>query len=272
MPPHTAAPETMVSTRRLLPLLVAGLVLLSGSALAQPQPASTRVVVRAASNDAKLLHDAVGGAHIRIVDTETGKVLAEGVQRGSSGDTETIMREPRERGASIYDTPDAAKFETTLMLARPTTVRVTAAGPRDYPQARQRTSTTLTLVPGRHVTGDGIVLPLHGFIVEVLRPTTSSAAPGATIDVRARVRMMCGCPTEPGGLWDASRYTIRAALVGPDGGVVATAPLSYTGTTSEYEGTITVPSEGATQLRVTSVDAERANAGTASVSLSMASE
>ncbi|MEF8817870.1 MAG: hypothetical protein V5A58_13855 [Salinibacter sp.] len=262
----------MFSTDRLLPLFVAGLALLVGPVLAQPQPESTRVVVRAASNDAKLLHDGVGGALIRIVNTETGEVLAEGVQRGTSGNTEQIMRQPRERGAAVYDTPDAAKFETTLMLARPTTVTVTALGPRDYPQAQKRTSTTMTLMPGEHMTGNGIVLPLHGFIVEVLRPTTSSAAPGETIDVRARVRMMCGCPTEPGGLWDASRYTIQAKLVGPDGGVVATAPLSYTGTTSEYEGTITVPSEGATQLRVTSVDAERANAGAATMPLSMVSQ
>jgi hypothetical protein len=262
----------MFSIRRCLPLVVAGLALLTGPVLAQPQPESTRVVVRAASNDAKLLHDGVGGALVRIVDTETGEVLAEGVQRGSSGDTEKIMRQPRERAASIYDTEGAAKFETTLMLARPTTVRVTAMGPRDYPQAQKRTSTTMTLVPGEHMTGDGIVLPLHGFIVEVLRPTTRSVTPGATIDVRARVRMMCGCPTEPGGLWDASRYTIQAELVGPEGGVVAAAPLSFAGTTSEYEGTITVPSEGATRLRVSAVDAERANAGTASVSLSVASE
>ena len=262
----------MFSIRCRLLLLVAGLALLAGPVLAQPQPESTRVVVRAASNDAKLLHDGVGGALVRIVDVETGAVLAEGVQRGSSGDTEQIMRQPRERGAAVYDTEGAAKFATTLMLAHPTTVRVTAMGPRDYPQAHKRTSTTMTLLPGEHMTGDGIVLPLHGFIVEVLRPTTARVAPGATVDVRARVRMMCGCPTEPGGLWDASRYTIQAELVGPDGGVVATAPLSFAGTTSEYEGTITVPSAGATQLRVSAVDAERANAGTASISLSIASE
>ena len=62
----------MFSTDRLLPLLLAGLALLVGPVLAQPQPESTRVVVRAASNDAKLLHDGVGGAFVRIVDTETG--------------------------------------------------------------------------------------------------------------------------------------------------------------------------------------------------------
>lgn len=251
------------SYRLLLALLLIGL--LTSPLHAQPQPESTRVVVHAAANDAKLMHDPVGGAFIRIVNTETGEVLAEGVQRGSSGSTDKIVRQPRERGTSIYDTPGAAVFETTLMLVRPTTVRVTAIGPRDYPQARQQASKTLTLVPGRDVTGDGIVLTLHGFIVEVLEPKISSVAPGETLDVRARVRMMCGCPTEPGGLWDANRYTIRAELIGPDGGVVAETPLSFTGTTSEYEGPITVPSGGATQLRVVAADAERANAGTATV-------
>lgn len=234
---------------------------------AQPEPESTRVVVHAAAHDAKLMHDPVGGAFIRIVNAETGEVLAEGVQHGSSGSTDKIVRQPRERGTSIYDTPGAAVFETTVMLTGPTKVQVTATGPLDYPQAQQRTAKTLTLVPGQHVTGDGIVLTLHGFIVEVLSPNVRSITPGATIDVRARVRMMCGCPTEPGGLWDASRYTIHAELVGPDGGVVARAPLSFSGTTSEYEGTIAVPSEGATQLRVVAVDAERANAGTATVGL-----
>jgi hypothetical protein len=257
--------------RAFLPvLLLAGL--LASPLHAQPQPESTRVVVRAAAQDAKLLHDGVGGALIRIVNTQTGEVLAEGVQRGSSGSTDQIMRQPHERGEALYDTPDAARFETTLMLARPTTVTVTAFGPRDYPQAQQRASTTMTLLPGEPVTGNGIVLTLHGFIVEALRPTARSVTAGETLDVRARVRMMCGCPTEPGGLWDSSRYTIRAELVGPSGGVVAATPLSYTGTTSEYEGSITVPESGATQLRVTAVDAERANAGAATVDLSMEAE
>jgi len=62
------------------------LSLLVGGAVAQPQPESTRVVVRAVSNDAKLLQDPVGGAFIRIVNAETGAVMAEGTQRGASVD------------------------------------------------------------------------------------------------------------------------------------------------------------------------------------------
>ena len=246
-----------------------GLLLLA-SAVALPAAAQeavpTQVTVRAVSNDAKLIQDPVGGAHITIEDAETGEVLAEGRQTGDSGSTEKIMRQPHERGTSIYDVPGAAKYQTTLDLTEPTRVRVTAEGPLDYPQAMQTASTTVTLVPGADVTGDGITLTLHGFIVEVLAPTSGDVSPGEDVSVRARVRMMCGCPTEPGGLWDANRYTITAQLL-RDGQVVAETPLSFAGTTNEYDGTVTVPEAGATQVRVTARDAERVNFGTATASL-----
>jgi hypothetical protein len=223
-------------------------------------------VVRAVSNDAKLIQDPVGGAHVTIEHAETGEVLAEGRQTGDSGSTDKIMRQPHERGASIYEAPGAAKYETTLQLTHPTPVKITARGPLDYPQAQQTASKTMLLMPGADVTGDGVTLTLHGFIVEVLAPEAVDAGPGTSLDVRARVRMMCGCPTEPGGLWDATRYTIRAQLL-RDGTVVADAPLSFAGTTSEYDGTITVPEGGATHLRVTAQDAGRGNFGAASTPL-----
>ena len=248
-----------------LSALLGALLLLVGPAAAQ-EAVPTQVTIRAVSNDAKLLQDPVGGAHITIENAETGEVLAEGRQTGDSGSTEKIMRQPHERGATIYDVPGAAQYETTLELTEPTRVRVTAEGPLDYPQAMQTTSKTLTLVPGEDVTGDGLTLTLHGFIVEVLSPSEEDLAPGTDVTVRARVRMMCGCPTEPGGLWNANRYTIEAQLL-RDGTVVAEAPLSFAGTTSEYEGTLSVPDAGATQLRVTARDAGRVNFGSATTSL-----
>lgn len=226
----------------------------------------TDIVVRALSNDAKIVQDPVGGARITIEDAETGDVLAKGRQTGDSGSTEKIMRQPHHRGATIYDVPGAAKYETTLDLAEPTRVRITAEGPLDYPEAMQMTSKTVTLIPGKDVTGDGVTLTLHGFIVEVLSPTAADVTPGEDVSVRARVRMMCGCPTEPGGMWDANRYTIRAQLLRA-GNVVADTPLSFAGTTNEYEGHLTVPEEGATEVRVTASDADRVNFGTATTSL-----
>ncbi|WP_103019932.1 hypothetical protein [Salinibacter altiplanensis] len=226
----------------------------------------TQVTVRAVSNDAKLIQDPVGGAHITIEHAETGEVLAEGRQSGDSGSTEKIMRQPHERGASIYEAPGAAKYETTLDLAEPTRVRVAAEGPLDYPHAMQQTSKTVLLMPGEDVAGDGITLTLHGFIVEVLKPSASEVDSGEEVSVRARVQMMCGCPTKPGGLWDATRYTIRAQLL-REGAVVAEGPLSFAGTTNEYEGALSVPGAGADQVRVTATDADRVNFGMATTSL-----
>lgn len=246
------------------------LALFAALLLVQPTVAQdvtpTRVVVRAVAQDAKIIQDPVGGALVTIRNAKTGEVLAEGRQTGDSGSTQKIMGQPHERGASVYEAPGAAKFETLLQLRKPTRVRISATGPLDYPQAEQTTSKTVLLVPGQDVTGDGIILPLHGFIVEVLQPETAEASPGTELSVRARVRMLCGCPTEPGGMWDSSRYTIRAQLI-HDGDVVAEAPLSFTGTTNEYSGSLQVPSEGATTLRVTASDEDRVNFGMATKEL-----
>ena len=73
--------------------------------------------------------------------------------------------------------------------------------------------------------------------------------------------MLCGCPTEPGGLWDADRITITAQLRDADGAVVAEAPLSFAGEVNTYEGSVPVPAEGVYTLEVLAADAERANFG-----------
>lgn len=235
----------------------------------------TTVVVRAISQDGKVIYDSVGGARITLRDAATGAVLAEGVQAGGSGDTDRIMRQPHARGADVYATEGAAKFEAVLRLRQPTRVEVTAEGPLAYPQATQRATKTLWLVPGEDVTGNGVVLTLHGFIVEILAPDAPAAAasvtpgaavtPGSAVPVRARVRMTCGCPTRPGGLWDADRFTIAAQLVAASGAVVATTPLAYAGETSTYAGTLTAPPGGPppVAVRVTATDAARANLGVA---------
>lgn len=232
---------------------------------------STQVMVRVRAHDAKLLQDPVGGARITIRNADTGDILAQGLQKGSSGSTEAIMRQPHERGADIYDTAGAAGYLATLKLDHPVHIRITAEGPLDYPQAMQEASTTMWLVPGEDVLGNGVVLTVHGFIVEIVSPNDASAAePGQELAVRARVRMLCGCPTEPGGMWDSSRYTIQAQLI-RDGTVVHEAPLQFAGTTNHYNGTLAVPERGADHLRVTVADPGRANFGVATMKLTASS-
>jgi hypothetical protein len=106
------------------------------------------------------------------------------------------------------------------------------------------------------------VLSLHGFTVEVVESPTEVAR-GETIDVLAKVTMLCGCPTQPGGMWDADEYDLSLDLVG-EAGVIASTGLTYADETSHYAGALAVPSglePGLFRLRIVAVQASRANAG-----------
>ncbi len=240
--------------RRTVLGVLAGLAGCAASAVAQ-----TTVTVRVVSHDAKIIGTGVGGARVVIRDAATGRVLAEGEQQGETGDTRLIMQDPRVRGTSPFDTPEAAKFVATVAIDTPTVVEVVAEAPLGFPHALQRGSVTSLLIPGQDVRGDGIVIELRGFIVELLEPVRS-AAPGST-PVRVRVRMLCGCPFTAGGLWDAGRLTVTARVV--DGArVLAEAPLAFSGEPNIWAGTIAVPEAApGARLQVVASDAERGNFG-----------
>ncbi len=201
--------------------------------------AVTRVMIRVVSRDAKIIGSGVGGVRVRVVDAKTGEVLAEGVQEGGTGDTQLIMSTAHGRGMKVFDTEGAAGFLAELRLNEPTIVTISAVGPLGHPQATQSASKQMLIMPGGHVEGDGVILELHGFIVEILQPEPLVPAAG-TLDVRARVRMMCGCPLTPGGMWNSDRIAIEARLWA-DGKIVARAPLSFAGEASLFSGKLPVP-------------------------------
>lgn len=226
-----------------------------------PRDDETTVVVRAVAHDAKVIGSGVGGARITIREAETGEVLARGLQEGGTGSTERIMRTPHDRAGTVYSAGDAASYEATLSLDSPTRVEIAAEGPLGTPHATQRASRTMILIPGRDVTGEGVILELYGFTVELQRPADDTVpAAGGPIPVRASVTMLCGCPIEPGGLWDADRIEVTARLV-REGRVVRETEMEYAGETSIFEGTITPPSAATYELVVLASDAERANFG-----------
>lgn len=240
-------------------VLLTGLLVLSATTLlAQASP--TMITVRATSRDAKVIGDGVGGARITIRDVATGKVLASGIQRGGTGETKRIMQEPQTRGAIVYGTEGAAAFRATILLERPTQVEIVAEGPLKYPQAMQRVSKTMLLIPGRHIEGEGVLLEIHGFIVDIISPAASPA--GEPLNVRAKVTMACGCPTEPAGLWDADRISITARAT-QRGKVMGEARLRYAGETSTFEGAIPLLNAGSYELEVLAADETSGNFGRA---------
>lgn len=248
-----------MSFTRIAPLFVGLLVASAVPAIAQTD--LTRVLVRAVSHDAKVIGSNVGGARITVRDAESGEVLATGVQEGSTGDTRSIVLEPRARGATVFDVEGTAGYTAELALDRPTRVEITAEGPLGTPHAAQRASKTLLVVPGVDVVGEGVILELNGFTVVIESPTAAPGSGGA-IDVRTTVTMLCGCPIEPGGLWDAERLDVVARIV-RHGEVVSEAPLSFAGETSTFAGSVPSPGTGPAELQVLAIDAERANLGIA---------
>ena len=237
----------------------------------------TEVIVRAVAHDAKVIGSNVGGVRIRIEDVRSGQVLAEGVQEGGTGDTERIIQKPHVRGGTVYGTEGAAAFRATLNLDRPTLVDVTAIGPLGSEPPHYRASRRMLLVPGQDVVGEGIVLTLQGFTVEILSPergllaTAEPDAETGVVPVRARITMLCGCGTEPDGMWNADRYQIEGRLL-DDGEPVARSALEFAGTTSTYETSLRAPEPGTYTLQILAMDAERGNFGIAERTVTIPSD
>ena len=240
-------------------LSVLALLLLSTPTLAE----ETRVVVRARARDGKFVGTSMGGAQVVLRDAETGQLLARGVTSGTTGDTQRLMKQPYARGTQLAD-EKSAKFEATLVLDEPRLVTVEVSGPEAQRQARITSSTQVWVIPGKHLTGDGIILELPGFVVDVLEPRAHEfirlEGKPRNVPIRVNLVLMCGCPTEPGGLWDSSKYELRA-VVRRDGKPVTLVPLSYAGKTSAYEGQLSVQEKGAYEILVTAYDPNTGNTG-----------
>lgn len=230
----------------------AALFTLAVSSAVHAEP--TEVVVRALSKDAKFIGDSMGGVQVTLTDAVTGHELAEGLIVGTTGDTQKIMVAPRQRGAGI-STPEAAGYRTTLDLERPTLVKVEAVGPLGKPHAQITVTSMKWLLPGQPVAGDGWVLEFPGLVVD---PTWRVEAGDLKID--AKVTLMCGCPIEPGGLWDAGKYDVRALLLDGEK-TVSTTELAYAGKPSTFAGKLPRPVAGAYRLRVVATNPETGNTG-----------
>ncbi|NNB84158.1 hypothetical protein [Corallococcus exiguus] len=241
-------------------LILWTLLLFSTTALA----AETRLVVRARARDGKFIGTSMGGVRVVLRDGQTGQVLASGVTAGSTGNTQTLMKQPQVRGAPLADEA-SAKFTATLDLAEPRWVKVEVSGPLAQRQALATSTTQLWLLPGKHIEGDGLILELPGFVVDVLTPSAHEFVKLAkdkklTLPLRANLILMCGCPTEPQGLWDSTRYELQAT-VKHNGKPLTQLPLKYAGKTSTFEAELSVQQQGAYEVTVTAYDPVTGNTG-----------
>ena len=250
---------------KLLAAAVLSLVL-GGVTLAQAEP--TDITIRVLSKDAKFIGTSMGGMRVTLSDAKTGEVLAQGLTKGGTGNTGLLMHKDGGRRAQLSD-DSAASFQATLDLDAPRLIEAKAYGPLGHPASAHEVTATQWVVPGRNLTGgDGWVLELPGFVVELQSPEAPIVASSSdkSIALKAKVTMMCGCPITPGGIWDADGYEVKGILY-RDGTKAGETALAYAGEASLFAGSLPVPAPGRYSLVVYAYDPANGNTGVAKTAL-----
>lgn len=243
--------------------------LASAPAWAEP----TELVVRVISRDAKFIGTSMGGVRVTVRDAKTGELLAKGVTEGGTGDTDVLMKQAQTRRDGLT-TEGAAEFSATINLESPRLVEVVAVGPLMAGDNAGRVSATQWILPGKHLSGgDGWVLEMPGFYISIEGPPPELEMQSAVqpIELKADVKMMCGCPIEPGGLWDADQYEIKAQLK-KDGVVVDEVAMGYAGTPSQFLGSFDVNAPGAYEAVVYAYDSNNGNTGLSTTKFKLTGE
>lgn len=172
----------------------------------------TSVMVRAKAKDAKFIGTSMGGAKIIVRNAMTGEIMVQGTTKGSTGNTQKIISEPQKRYGTITNETTAG-FVAKLDITKPTFVTIEALAPMNREQAKVKATTQLWVIPGKDILGDGIILEIPGFVVDIISPQIHESIDATNnIEIKARMVMMCGCPISAGGLWNAEQYEIMAVI------------------------------------------------------------
>jgi hypothetical protein len=239
------------------------LIVLSSYSPLMAQETKTKLMVRAKAKDAKFIGTSIGGAMVLVRDATTGEILAKGMTTGETGNTKALMNEPIQRRQFLAESSSAG-FLAEISIAQPTFVEVEVIAPNTQKHAAVKSTTQLWVFPGKDIIGDGVVLEVPGFVVNILQPQTHEviAIQGQSykIDVNANIVMMCGCPTSPEGIWNSNDYEINLVIV-KEGKLIQTEKMNYTGKTSTYTWTGVLKEKGMYELQVWVIDPITGNTG-----------
>jgi len=236
------------------------LFVLTGVLCAQP----TRLVVRAKGKDGKFIGTNIGGALVVVRNNQTGEVLAKGSTEGGSGNTKLIMETVHGRNDRLTD-DKTARFEALIDIREPLFVDVQVTAPSQLRGAAITGTTQLWLIPGKDIDGEGLVIELPGFILNVLNPTLHHIYPikegeVINIDLKISLTMLCGCTISKGGTWSADPIEVRATLY-KDGKRIGEKPLSLTDQDNIFGSHFEVREKGSYGITVTAYDKVTKNTG-----------
>lgn len=223
----------------------------------------TKVIVRAKAKDAKFIGSSLGGAYVIIREQSNQRILAEGLTTGTPGNTRMIMNTPRERYTQLSD-KQTGGFEAKLDIDEPVFVCIEMTAPYTHRASQVHAMIELWLIPGKHILGDGIVLEISGFIVDILSPRTHNfisldVAKGKPFKVQANVVMMCGCLISKGGVWNGEEIEVKA-IVKKDGKFLEEVTLSIADA-NLFEGGMKMDEKGDYQFTVYAYHEKSGNTG-----------
>ncbi|HEX2076170.1 MAG TPA: hypothetical protein VHG08_00625 [Longimicrobium sp.] len=246
--------------------------------------ASTDVLVRVQAKGGKFLGPDAGYSRVTLTDVGSGTVLAQGIAEGGSGTlsggfdagaTRQQIVTPQygtQTTLWLSATPGqpTAGFTASLELDAHTLVEFAAEALTDNQPNGQVVRQTMWLTPGANLTAEpGVVLVMPGLIVQVLAPATQTL-PGRSLDVSARVTMMCGCQIDPTLPWLPSEFQVTATVSQIGGAFTTTVPLTFQATsTFDTAAPIALPGPGDYQLAVDAVQAAEGNVGSASMTFTV---
>lgn len=217
----------------------------------------TSIMIRAKAKDAKFIGTSMGGAKIIVRNARTGEILDQGNTEGSTGNTQKIFSTDRKRYEPISE-KNTAGFLAKLKIEEPVFVTIEAHAPLNQVGSAITATSQLWVIPGKDMLGDGIILEIPGFVVDILSPMVHSTV-SEKLQIKTRIVMLCGCPITKGGRWDANQYEV-VALVKSQGKTLQKITMEVNEKPSVFFGETTLE-PGKYELVVYAFDPKTGNTG-----------
>lgn len=229
----------------------------------------TPITVRVVAHDAKLIGSSMGGVDIIIRDQSTGELLASGQTVGGTGDTELLVLNDKSRYGEV-STPGSAAFQTTLQLVKPVYAEIQATFHTAYSGHPISMTQTQWLIPGKEMTGDGILLDMPGFAMRIQHPLPHQTI-SSTDEDDARIDlfmiMLCGCPISPGGTWDSDPMEVEALIYE---GKEFIRSISFTNKeTNQFSADLSGLKRGSYEVYVSAYDPRSKNTGVEKINVTV---
>lgn len=215
----------------------------------------TQIMIRAKAVDAKYIGTSVGGVRVVVEDAETDEILNQGWINGSTGDTDTLIKNPIKRGQTLT-TDKTAGYLATIDIDTPRLLRFKLIGPYGYRQSLQEATVTSWVIPGKDILGDGITLTMPGFIVDAWTQVLA----GGKVEFYTKASLLCGCPITKDGLWQPDNYEAKAIIMQDDKKVDEVA-LNFTGPMGLFSAKTEIKASGHYKAIVYLIDQTTGNVG-----------